>query len=124
MVRCWLASYRPSSDPTASLIPEDSELWTQLDRMKDDMSLEMDEENAAVTVVAGTTMTFTADFVSWVLRSGSLLASFLSSVPLFKQFDPLPILNTQSKRSTTDDGEEEDSDENRQARAVERLFED
>ena len=109
-----------------TLIPEDSELWAQLDRMKDEMSLDLEDDQAAMTVVAGTTVTFTAGFVSWILRSGSLMASFLSSVPLFKQFDPLPILSTQQKRGFLGRSEEDDDEsaEDLQSKAVERMFED
>jgi hypothetical protein len=28
----------------------------------------------------------------WLLRSGSLLASFLVSMPAWRRFDPLPVL--------------------------------
>ena len=40
----------------------------------------------------GVTLSLSAGFVSWVLRTGSLMASFMSVVPMWKQLDPLPIL--------------------------------
>ncbi|MCB1850542.1 MAG: tandem-95 repeat protein, partial [Gammaproteobacteria bacterium] len=40
----------------------------------------------------GVTLSLSAGVVSWVLRTGSLMASFMSVVPMWKQFDPLPIL--------------------------------
>ncbi|MCB1861275.1 MAG: putative Ig domain-containing protein, partial [Gammaproteobacteria bacterium] len=40
----------------------------------------------------GVTLSLSAGFVSWLLRSGSLIASFMSVVPMWKQLDPLPIL--------------------------------
>jgi hypothetical protein len=52
-----------------------------------------------VQIFLGTTVTLTAGFVSWLLRGGTLLASFLSTVPLFKRFDLLPILR-ESKKAT------------------------
>ena len=109
-----------------TLIPEDSELWAQLDRMKDEMSLDLEDDQAAMTVVAGTTVTFTAGFVSWILRSGSLMASFLSSVPLFKQFDPLPILNTTKQKAflSSKRDDDEGTDDNPESRLVEELFGD
>ncbi len=42
--------------------------------------------------LVGVTMSLSAGFVSWVLKSGSLMAGLMSSMPLWKQFDPLPIL--------------------------------
>jgi hypothetical protein len=36
--------------------------------------------------------------VSWVLRGGSLLASLMSTVPLLKRFDPLPIIKVRNDK--------------------------
>jgi len=108
----------------STLIPEDSELWTQLDQMVEQMNMDLDEGETTMTVAAGTTVSFTAGFVSWVLRSGSLMASFMSSVPLFKQFDPLPILSAQSRRTATDENEGYNDSDESEARVVERLFQD
>jgi hypothetical protein len=46
---------------------------------------------SGVTVIAGV--------VSYILRGGSLLASFMSSLPLWNGFDPLPILNTDKSKT-------------------------
>ncbi len=107
-----------------TLIPEDSELWAQLDQMKEEMSLDLDDDQAKITFVAGTTVSFTAGFVSWILRSGSLMASFLSSVPLFKQFDPLPILSAQQNKSFVgrSKGDDDENALNSHDKAVEALF--
>ncbi|WP_211340280.1 hypothetical protein, partial [Amphritea balenae] len=42
-------------------------------------------------------MSVSAWFAIWLFRAGSLLACFLSVIPLWKQFDPLPILGSGSK---------------------------
>jgi hypothetical protein len=56
----------------------------------------------------GTSTTLTAGIVSWVLRGGSLLASLMSTVPLLKRFDPLPVLKT---RNDEEDVEPDNDDE-------------
>jgi ornithine cyclodeaminase/alanine dehydrogenase-like protein (mu-crystallin family) len=43
-------------------------------------------------MVVGLTLSLTAGFVTWVLRAGSLLASAVSAMPLWREFDPMPIL--------------------------------
>jgi len=59
----------------------------------------------------GATATLTAGIVSWVLRGGSLLASLMSTVPLFNQFDPFPILkNRDEEEDVEPDDDEDDTD--------------
>jgi len=48
--------------------------------------------------LAFTSIAFTAGLVGWLLRGGSLVAALLSSIPLWRGFDPLVIV-TQSRRS-------------------------
>jgi hypothetical protein len=43
-------------------------------------------------------MSFAAGYVIWLLRGGSLLASLLAATPLWKSFDPLPVLAFWEKR--------------------------
>jgi uncharacterized delta-60 repeat protein len=50
-----------------------------------------------VELLLGSTISVTAGVVGWTLRSGALLASFLSTVPLLNRFDPLPILKSAQK---------------------------
>jgi hypothetical protein len=99
-------------------VPDDSffeslkELGKDLDESIDE-KMEQTEMSASVTVLAVTT-----GIMSWVLRAGSLLGGFLSVIPLWRQFDPLPVLvEDEDKKSNTDNDKEElDSD------AVENIF--
>jgi uncharacterized delta-60 repeat protein len=50
-----------------------------------------------VQIMLGTTVAFTAGFVSWILRGGALLSSLLSTVPLITRYDPIPILRSSKK---------------------------
>ncbi len=67
-----------------------------LDAMNRDLDKALEDSNArhrlGMEMVVGVTMSLSAGFVSWVLKTGSLMASFMSILPLWKQFDPLPIL--------------------------------
>ena len=71
-------------------------LAERLTRLADDLERAMQErENQTrlfgrVTSFSG--IALSAGFVVWILRSGSLLASFLVSMPAWRHFDPLPVL--------------------------------
>ena len=72
---------------------------------------------SAAGIVAGVS----TGILSQVLRAGALLASFMSVVPLWRQFDPLPILSslddsTDSARSDDEDKADDVDDE------VEEIF--
>ncbi|MCP3866846.1 MAG: hypothetical protein GY703_01860 [Gammaproteobacteria bacterium] len=70
---------------------------------------------------AGVIFSLSAGFVSWVLRSGSLLASFMSMVPVWKQLDPLPILGAATARAKKKKVDEQDEKKS-QNRQVEDMF--
>jgi len=63
----------------------------------------------------GFSLSVTAGFLVWLLRGGALLASMFSISPLWRQLDPLPIVNSTSD-VTTGGGDANDS--------VEKLFDD
>ena len=73
-----------------------------LDRMSHEMDKAVATEQAQAKltseVMIGFTLSLTVGFVSWLLRAGSLLASFMSVAPLWKQFDPLPVLGAAKKK--------------------------
>lgn len=66
--------------------------------MSRDLEEAMEDSNARhrleVEAMAGVSISLSAGFVSWILRTGTLPGSFLSVAPLWKQLDPLPILGT------------------------------
>jgi len=68
-------------------------------------------EKYAVRMAVGTTASISAGYVIWALRGGALVSSFLSSVPLWKGFDPLPVLAaTKTHRKAEDADMEKESD--------------
>ena len=71
--------------------------------------------------VVGLTLSLTAGFVTWALRAGSLLASAVSSMPLWRQFDPMPILVAADEKKREDGEEQEPAEE---AEQLANLFDD
>ncbi|MEH6579242.1 MAG: hypothetical protein V7731_19440, partial [Amphritea sp.] len=67
-----------------------------LDAMKQDLDEVIEESEVRYQLggetAIGFTMSLSAWFVIWMFRAGSLLACFFSVVPLWMQFDPLPVL--------------------------------
>jgi len=90
----------------------------------------MDESQAStsarndvlVKTATGVSLTLSAGFLSWLLRAGSLMASALSSMPLWKAFDPLPVLaaaaSRRGRRAVTVRRDDEEDD----AEGVAELF--
>jgi len=80
----------------------DSGLWNFIEEMKNQMSERQAKDESMVNLLAksatGMTLTLTAGIATWALRGGSVLAGMLSSVPLWKGFDPLPIIAASRKK--------------------------
>jgi hypothetical protein len=86
-------------------------LWQALDTMKRDMSRFGGDEDqgsaAAVTkIAAGSSIALSVGFVSWVLRGGALASTLLTTMPMWRGFDPLPLLA--ARRRKTDDAKTAD----------------
>ncbi|MCP3848879.1 MAG: hypothetical protein GY694_01385, partial [Gammaproteobacteria bacterium] len=98
-------------------------LWERLDEMQkqidDDESARL-EQDINVQIALSSTAGMTVGFISWVLRSGSLLASLISAIPLFSRFDPLPILKS---RSNKDKEKIKDEDDNKDSTDPETIDE-
>jgi VCBS repeat-containing protein len=85
-------------------------LLQQLDLMNSSLDNDLERRNAEsikVQIVMSTTTTLTAGIVSWVLRGGSLLASLMSTVPLLKRFDPLPIIKVRNDEEDVEPDDDE-----------------
>ena len=82
-------------------------LWVALDKMKEEINEHVTENmtdaelKAAVISTSGATLT--AGVVAWVLRSGALMTSLISTIPLWKGYDPMPILLKQEEDEEDDD---------------------
>ncbi|WP_261842179.1 DUF4347 domain-containing protein [Aliamphritea ceti] len=100
---------------------ENTAFINSLAEMNRDLDADHEERQQNNTVVhetvIGVTMSLSVGVISWVFKSGSLIASFMSVAPLWKQFDPLPVLgNKQSKTGTQVSGD------NGQDIQVENIF--
>ena len=95
----------------------------------DSMHLGMDSDGARqsaddvnVEIIVGSTASLTVGIVSWVLRGGALLASFMGTVPLLNKFDPLPIVKARDDEEDVEPDEDTDIETNEHARKVDNLF--
>jgi hypothetical protein len=61
----------------------------------------------------------TSGLIAWLLRGGSLAASFISAMPLWKGIDPLPVLN---KKKKDDEDEDDEATSILADKRVERLI--
>ncbi|MGH8525250.1 MAG: cadherin repeat domain-containing protein, partial [Gammaproteobacteria bacterium] len=77
-----------------------AKLWGAIDRMKAEMDTDQGRLNNELAVFTGAGVVFSVGVVAWLLRGGSLLAALLSTMPLWRGLDPLPIL---AYRRTKDD---------------------
>jgi hypothetical protein len=62
--------------------------------------------------------------VAWILRGGSLLASFLVSMPAWRHFDPMPVLGMggRDRRKRDRQAREEREQETRKFRGLDRVL--
>ncbi|MDH3317214.1 MAG: Ig-like domain-containing protein, partial [Gammaproteobacteria bacterium] len=81
---------------------EHNALYRSLDEMRLQMRdvAEIDDlqRQIILNVSKGMGLSLTVGYLSWVFSTGSLLASALSSMPMWTKFDPLPILAGGKKR--------------------------
>jgi len=121
-------SLEPLSLPVKKMLDVGHKLAERLTRLADDLDRVMQErENQTrlfgrVTTLSG--MALSAGFVAWILRSGSLLASFLVSMPAWRHFDPLPVLGLggQDRRKRDRKAREEQARETKEFRGLDRVL--
>jgi hypothetical protein len=77
-----------------------------LDKDYDALRQEIDEsfdtelkgQSIKAKIVTATAATFTVGIVSYLLRAGSLVASMMSALPLWRGFDPIAIFSGKKKK--------------------------
>ena len=83
------------------VIDSNPRLWEQLGTMKQEMSQAVEQDSTQEEIILGAaksvTLVLFAGAMNWFLKAGTLLSSLLSSMPLWAQFDPLPILSLSRK---------------------------
>ena len=127
-----LKSFWKKDSMTASLeISElgfSHEFWNDVDQMAQDMDKSVDELEKGMRfsaeAAAGFGISLTAGFVSWALRTGTMAASFLTSMPMWRHVDPMPVLSENSNRSQApvSGGEDNAPEDDKQELAAQELF--
>jgi VCBS repeat-containing protein len=107
------------------LIEVPKSLWNLLDVMNQQMSEHQNEDAAGDGLILQSatvgTLALSAGYVTWLLRAGVLSASLLSSAPLWRQVDPLPVLSARAKRREEEQQAVTDTDP--LERRLSKLFE-
>jgi hypothetical protein len=84
------------------------------------------QNNTAVVAFKGTGFVLSAGYLTWALRSGTLLASMVASLPAWQGFDPPPMLATKKKDKKGKKGEDDDGDDTSDAdwqeARIQRVF--
>ena len=89
-----------------SLLLDSRQLALALDQMSDGMIHGRDVPLVTVTVVVG--MTVSVGYVVWTARASYLLAALLAASPLWREFDPLSILEESRNQGTLLDHDEDE----------------
>ena len=115
------------SDDEALNAQYELDLLGRIDSMHlgmDDEAAQQNADDVNVQIFVGSTASLTVGIVSWVLRGGALLASFMSTVPLLNRFDPLPILKAREDEEDVepDDDDDEKTQVREHARKVDNMF--
>jgi VCBS repeat-containing protein len=121
----WKEPQHHASDAEAMISNES--IQRELDLLKQQLeeSIRPDElkEKLFVGMASGIGGTFFVGYVIWALRGASLLASALASLPLWRCFDPLPVLPTPKRRRRKHDTDRERIEKARENEEdVEELF--
>ncbi|MCP4289796.1 MAG: hypothetical protein GY792_36145, partial [Gammaproteobacteria bacterium] len=75
----------------------------------------LEQQRVASTIAVSTGLS--VGYVAWLIRSGVLLSTALSSLPVWHFVDPLPVLGTIATSAKKEDKNEEDD-------SVESMFKD
>jgi hypothetical protein len=112
-----------SSPQQASTVDIDT-LWTQIDAVSKQLDEALSSETMTIGVTTGVSVALSTGYVVWLLRAGSLLASVLSSLPAWRSFDPLPVLDFWEKEKRAKQEREAKSKKRKKKDAKERPEEE
>jgi hypothetical protein len=115
----------PQSGLTNGLLNNEL-LWQELDQLRNAINDSNDEDGIfkgdfSDIVISLGSLSVTSGLIAWLLRGGSLAASFITAMPLWKGMDPLPVLN-KSKKDREDEDEDDEATEISADKRVERLM--
>ena len=91
--------------------------------MKEKIASSTEQESGKVELkvvaIESSGVVLSAGVVAWLMRSGALLSSLLSNIPMWKGYDPLPVL--MYKDDDEKEKEEEEFDEDKIPTSLEEL---
>ncbi len=126
----WFKSNEALDTVSMSSIVNNHEFVNELYQLNRDLDDAFDEEqhhkDLSAEVSAGVSISLTAGIVSWLLRGGSLLASFMSVAPFWKQLDPLPILGADAikKRDEKNSSDTPNNEDDEKDKQIEDIFDE
>ena len=91
-----------SDDTDPVNVNEDYDLLRQ--EIDESFNSELKSQGIKAKIVTATAATFTVGLVSYLLRAGSLVASMMSALPLWRGFDPIAIFSGNKKKKNKRDG--------------------
>jgi len=118
----------PLSNPVKTVLAVGHKLAEHLNRLADNLERAMQEREQQAQllgrVASFSGIALSAGFVAWLLHGGSLLTSFLVSMPAWRHFDPLPVLGSagRDRRERDRKVREGDEQEQRQFRGLDRVL--
>jgi hypothetical protein len=118
----------PLSNPVKTMLAVGHKLAERLTRLADNLERAMQEREQQAQllgrVASFSGIALSAGFVAWLLHGGSLLTSFLVSMPAWRHFDPLPVLGSAGKdrRKLDRKMREADKQEKQQFRGLDRVL--
>ncbi|HKQ35742.1 MAG TPA: hypothetical protein VJT11_10600, partial [Nitrospiraceae bacterium] len=118
----------PLSNPVKTMLAVGHKFAADLTRLADNLERAIEEREHQARLIGRVAsfsgIALSAGFVVWLLHGGSLLASFLVSMPAWRHFDPLPVLGVggQDRRKRDLKAREEDDQESKQFRGLDRVL--
>jgi VCBS repeat-containing protein len=88
--------YLDSDDPILDDVNADYDLHRQ--QIDESFETELKSHETKAKIVSITAASFAAGFVSYLLRAGSLVANLMSTLPLWRGFDPIVIFSGDKKK--------------------------
>ncbi len=120
----------PKSEDDFSILDLDSDDQNQVDvngdydlhrqEIDESFDTELKSQEIKAKIVTITAASFAAGFVSYLLRAGSLVANLMSTLPLWRGFDPIVIFSGDKKKKKKDRNEIPNTNEAKS----ETLFDD
>lgn len=104
----------------------ESPVWTVLDNIEQTIEHEEIEEQVVtkkrVGTAVGVSTALSVGYLAWSIKSGSLMASWVATLPTWQMLDPLPILDAQPTAPANNGGKGGNRDADDEEQGISRLF--